>query len=322
MGTRNVSANGRGIGYFTPGGVNFRLGDYLSYANSNCDPQPLYLFDPTFARSAPELLSEYEPPIYFRDDLFSLLDEYDGGPRPDYRWLLIGGLRSGQSWHKDPNGTSAWNLTLRGRKRWLFFPPNVTPPGVMIKPGGGGNDFITPISLEEWARGFYAESRSTPGFLETETGEGDAMFVPRGWWHMVLNVRPATIAISHHFLSPAGLANTIRVLRDTPHEVSGVDRGLAPWTSDGVPNPDAGASEDHRRRAEAGRALHDRLISALRARRPEALDRAEEELKERRRRDGRMAGAATKKKRSALKALVGPGRSGKRQKAFAFNFAH
>ena len=138
------------------GGVNFRLHDYLDYAQSNTDDQPLYLFDPTFSQSCPELGAAYEAPTYFKDDLFDLLDkksaDMDGhldspasgsiggsgtkkisaaaqkpgggaDSRPDYRWLLIGGLRSGQSWHKDPNNTSAWNLTLRGRKRWLFFPP-------------------------------------------------------------------------------------------------------------------------------------------------------------------------------------------------------
>ena len=114
------------------------------------DDQPLYLFDPTFDRSAPELLQAYTIPRYFRDDLFSLLEKEDSTltattsssttttisgasssshdtnintssnnnncintsntntsnslnlnntaatpARPDYRWLLIGGLRSG-----------------------------------------------------------------------------------------------------------------------------------------------------------------------------------------------------------------------------------
>ena len=120
---------------FHAGGVNFRLSDYFDYAATNDDDQPLYLFDPTFGASAPELLREYEPPPHFRDDLFALLD---GADRPDYRWLLIGGARSGQSWHKDPNMSSAWNLTLRGRKRWLFFPPHVTPPGVFPTSTDGG----------------------------------------------------------------------------------------------------------------------------------------------------------------------------------------
>jgi hypothetical protein len=258
------------------GGVNFRLRDYFDYARTNTDDQPLYLFDPTFDRSAPELLEAYEPPAYFRDDLFSLLEAPNGsGVRPDYRWLLIGGLRSGQAWHKDPNGTSAWNLTIRGKKRWLFFPPKVTPPGVIL---GDGDDFVTPVSLAEWAREFYKQACMTPGFQECETKAGDVMYVPRDWWHMVLNVEPTTIAVSHHFLSPAGLPNTLRVLRDTPHEVSGIDRGLAPRTNDGVARPDA-AAQDHERRTAAGVAMHDRLVAALKEQRPEVLAVAEEELR-------------------------------------------
>lgn len=47
---------------FHAGGVNFRLADYLDYAASNTDDQPLYLFDPTFGHSAPEMLDEYAAP--------------------------------------------------------------------------------------------------------------------------------------------------------------------------------------------------------------------------------------------------------------------
>ena len=232
---------------FHAGGVNFRLSDYFDYAATNDDDQPLYLFDPTFGASAPELLNEYEPPPHFRDDLFALLD---GADRPDYRWLLIGGARSGQSWHKDPNMSSAWNLTLRGRKRWLFFPPHVTPPGVFPTSTDGGHDYATPIALAEWARDHYAEACRTPGFVEAETGPGDVTFVPRGWWHMDLNVAPLTVAVSHHFVSPAGLYTTLRLLRTTPHQVSGIDRGLTRDRGDdaGAMTAEEREAADHARR--------------------------------------------------------------------------
>ena len=163
------------------GGVNFRLADYLRYGASNADDPPFYVFDPTVGSSTPELLAHYAVPEYFQDDLFDLLDDAE---RPDYRWLLLGGPRSGQSWHTDPNSTSAWNLTLEGSKRWLFFPPHVTPPGVFPTSTDGGHDYATPIALAEWARDHYAEACRTPGFVEAETGPGDVTFVPRGWWHI------------------------------------------------------------------------------------------------------------------------------------------
>jgi hypothetical protein len=108
---------------------------------------------------------------------------------------------------------------------------------------------------------------------------------------MVLNVAPLTVAVSHHFLSPAGLSNTLRLLRDSPHEVSGVDRGLkAGETGTGQMEGDGAgmkadartdderAADDHARRTEAGTILHDRLVAAIGKLRPEALERAEEEL--------------------------------------------
>jgi hypothetical protein len=51
-------------------------------------------------------------------DLFALLDE----SRPSFRWLIIGGKRSGSTFHVDPNGTSAWNACIRGRKLWYAEP--------------------------------------------------------------------------------------------------------------------------------------------------------------------------------------------------------
>jgi hypothetical protein len=147
---------------------------------------------------------------------------------------------------------------------------------------------VTPISLEEWARQFYAEACSTPGLCEAETGAGEVMFVPRGWWHMVRNVSPLTVAVSHHFLSPTGLPNTLRLLRESPWEVSGIDRGLKS-RPDLAPGPTSlpltdttdaalAAADDQERRSAAGTALLDRLVAALRERRPEALASAEADL--------------------------------------------
>ena len=65
-------------------------------------------------------------PDCFEDDLFSVLKEQ----RPDHSWLIWGPSRSGSSFHKDPNGTSAWNAVVRGSKKWIMYPPHVAPPGM------------------------------------------------------------------------------------------------------------------------------------------------------------------------------------------------
>ena len=71
-------------------------------------------------------VSVMQVPKYFDEDLFSVLG--DEG-RPDFRWLIMGPPRSGSTFHKDPNATSAWNAVITGSKKWIMYPPHALPPG-------------------------------------------------------------------------------------------------------------------------------------------------------------------------------------------------
>jgi hypothetical protein len=85
------------------------------------------------------------PELVYETDLFKILGETK---RPDYRWLVAGPARSGSLFHIDPNQTNAWNLCIRGRKKWIFYPPGVAPPGVECSPDGA--DVVVPISTGEF----------------------------------------------------------------------------------------------------------------------------------------------------------------------------
>lgn len=94
----------------------------------NEDESPLYLFDKGFAEKMNIHIGHntdaaaYWPPECFGSDLFELL----GDERPAHRWLIIGPQRSGSTFHKDPNGTSAWNAVLEGSKYWIStYTPNI-----------------------------------------------------------------------------------------------------------------------------------------------------------------------------------------------------
>jgi hypothetical protein len=48
--------------------------------------------------------------------------------------------------------------------------------------------------------------------LETICEAGEVMFVPRGWWHCVLNVDD-TVAVTQNYVSDCNLADVLQFLR-------------------------------------------------------------------------------------------------------------
>ena len=145
---RRYLATAYGDAPATIGGYDMRVSDYHTYcdavADKNVDDQPLYLFDKHFCERAPALEKDYSPLGWLSEDLFALLGDE---ARPAWRWLIAGPARSGSSWHKDPNCTSAWNALITGRKRWLLAPPHAPPPGVAASADGAD---VTQVRMFCW----------------------------------------------------------------------------------------------------------------------------------------------------------------------------
>lgn len=202
---------------FNAGGYQFGLNDYWQYCDAieGHDDQPLYVFDQHFGEKAPKLVSDYDVPKYFAQDMFGVLGEQ----RPDYRWLIMGPARSGSSFHKDPNGTSAWNAVVKGSKKWILFPPECPPPGVV--PSGDEGDVVAPVSVTEWFLNFYdRQVVETLGGRECIVREGECIFVPMGWWHCVLNVE-AGVAVTQNYVSESNIREVAKWLQEKPMQVSG-----------------------------------------------------------------------------------------------------
>jgi len=175
-----------------------RFNDYVQYMHLNKDEDPIYLFDPCFDKRAPAMLRDYSVPKYFPEDLFAIL----GDDRPDYMWLVLGPERSGSPFHLDPYKTSAWNAVLEGRKRWALYPPNVDPPGVPVDDDtDDGIDYDAPEPIKYYVEEYIniPEDRRP---LEIIMGPGDIIYVPSGWWHMVLNLEPC-VAVTQNFCAGA-----------------------------------------------------------------------------------------------------------------------
>ncbi|PGH05434.1 hypothetical protein GX51_02958 [Blastomyces parvus] len=263
--------------------VDWPLETYVAYMNNNTDESPLYLFDRSFMEKMdlpttttttttngtthsqtesqpPE--PAYTPPPPFSEDLFSAL----GPDRPDNRWLIIGPPRSGSTFHKDPNATSAWNAVLRGSKYWIMFPSTAagtgsnpgtgagagtaaggallpSPPGVYVSVDH--SEVTSPLSIAEWFVGFHAAARRMQGCVEGVCAAGEVLHVPSGWWHLVVNLEEekgvaaaaaadsggggsggAVIAITQNFVPRGHLVDVLQFLSEKKEQVSGFRRGV------------------------------------------------------------------------------------------------
>ncbi|KAI9687280.1 MAG: hypothetical protein M1822_002323 [Bathelium mastoideum] len=208
--------------------VDWPLRTYVDYMNKTEDESPLYLFDSQFVEKMGinvgrnTMDASYWIPECFGDDLFTVL----GDQRPDCRWLIIGPERSGSTFHKDPNSTSAWNAVLRGSKYWIMFPSSSSlppPPGVYVS--SDQSEVTSPLSIAEWLLGFHAEARSTPGCIEGICTAGEVLYVPSGYYHLVVNLEPS-IAITQNFVPEAKLGDVLDFLRTKPKQISGFPKDV------------------------------------------------------------------------------------------------
>lgn len=220
--------------------VLWKLSLYESYANQNMDESPLYLFDCRSNAMKSLLPTGYfeAPPVFAEKDLFKIF----GDCRPDHSWLIAGPARSGSTFHKDPNSTDAWNVSIEGSKLWIMLPPEMKPPGVFVS--DDESEVMSPIGLAEWVTGGYWNDTiqlSDEATLDTNdnkygsggfrtcvvgiTFENECMYVPSGWWHTVINLNDS-VAFTANFVPPCKIGKVLNFMKNKPDQVSGFRHDL------------------------------------------------------------------------------------------------
>ena len=167
--------------------VQLPLRDYLRYCLAQQDDTPLYIFDRDFAERCPAMIRDFDPLYdYLAGDLFALLGgSGPHGNRPPHRWLLVGARGSGSDVHVDPPGTCAWNAVVSGMKYWALIDPRL---GAEQVESGSTADDVPPLAW--FCQSLPRVSARHPGAVRVVTqGPGSVMFIPRGWWHAVWNIK-------------------------------------------------------------------------------------------------------------------------------------
>ncbi|KXX73972.1 Bifunctional arginine demethylase and lysyl-hydroxylase PSR [Madurella mycetomatis] len=199
--------------------VDWSFATYCQYMRDNRDESPLYLFDKNFAEKMSLKIGKDEGTAYWKPDCFGPdLFELLGAERPAHRWLIIGPERSGSTFHKDPNATSAWNAVIQGAKYWIMFPPSASVPGVFVSKDS--SEVTSPLSIAEWLLEFHAEARKVPECKEGICKAGEILHVPSGWWHLVVNLEDG-IALTQNFVPESHLGGVLSFLKDKAEQVSG-----------------------------------------------------------------------------------------------------
>ena len=146
------------------------------------------------------MMKDYKVCKFFERDLFA--DYLGDKDAPPHRWFLIGPQRSGSEVHQDPLGTSAWNCSLSGHKRWILMPPESHLDkkfvrGKHLEKKEEDDEAIQyfDLILPRLKKMEGPEGTGKIKYIEGIQYPGDTIFVPGNWWHGVLNLDD-TIAIT------------------------------------------------------------------------------------------------------------------------------
>ena len=164
-----------------------------------------YLFDWSLPLFCPKLNSEITIPKYFQHDYLKKTSA-DALYRNSWPSLFVSSKGSVSELHVDAFGSNFWMYLFKGRKRWTFFPPEVTN---TLRPNYFESlDPVFDIDISDKDMEDTLKDVASEVILEEE----ELLFVPFGSPHRVENIKDS-IAISANFVDDSNIRCVVDHLR-------------------------------------------------------------------------------------------------------------
>ncbi|XP_059612756.1 2-oxoglutarate and iron-dependent oxygenase JMJD4 homolog [Phlebotomus argentipes] len=165
--------------------VDMEFHDFLNYWENEQKESLLYLKDWHLRKERPQY-DFYTTPKFFASDWLNevLCDE----GKDDYKFVYMGPKGTWTSFHCDVFSSFSWSTNIVGQKQWIFLPPGEEE---KLKDKLGNLPFT--ISTDK------LEENGVKHFVVRQN-PGEAIFVPTGWFHQVLNLED-TISVNHNWFN-------------------------------------------------------------------------------------------------------------------------
>ena len=175
---------------------------FRSWWNSTLCSQSFILAD--FFDHHPEHIDgKYHLPKGYFDDDEDISLPFGTRLRMSYTTFMVFSHRGGGAgFHKDAYDQSFWNVCVHGRKKWVIFPPNLSPEEIFLVSGQFLSAPSGVMSQLDWFEKVYPRLPSwNVTWYEVDQGPGDMIYIPAGGlWHSVLSVED-TVSISYNTMN-------------------------------------------------------------------------------------------------------------------------
>ncbi|CAH8447779.1 unnamed protein product [Schistosoma rodhaini] len=177
--------------------------EFISYWNNKAqgkDDRILYLKDWHYFKKSSEN-SWFTLPEYFSSDWLNEFWSLRNDLSDDFKFLYVGSHGTWTPFHADVYRSFSWSANILGHKRWWIFPPGEE--RKLLLPNGQ-----IPFDIRS-----VIKDRKDVKYYVIDQYSGQAVFVPSGWYHQVVNMTDC-ISINHNWFNATNVSHVWDHLQD------------------------------------------------------------------------------------------------------------